>query len=393
MGSHVPATWQASAATHVTLPPAVHVPATQVSLRSHALPSLHVVPSVAAGFEQAPVEGLHVPATWHWSAGVHVTVASGVHVPATQVSLRSQALPSLHEVPSAIVGFEQTPVEGLHVPAAWHWSDAVHVTVLPVVHAPAMQVSLRSQAFPSLQAVPSGMVGFEQTPVAGVQAPATWHWSDGAHVTVLPAVHAPAWHVSFRSQALPSSHAVPFVAAGFVHVPVEGLHVPATWHWSAAAQVTRLPAVHAPETQVSLRSQAFPSLHAVPSEAVGLEQVPVDGLHAPATWHWSEAVHVTWLPAVHVPDWHVSLRSQALPSLQLVPFAAAGFEHCPVVGLHTPATWHWSDAVQVTWLPAVQTPAWHVSSRSQAFPSLQFVPFAAVGFEQAPVVVLHVPAT
>ena len=33
-------------------------------------------------------------------------------------------------------------------------------------------------------------------------------------------------------------------------------------------------------------------------------------------------VHVTWLPAVHAPDWHVSLRSHLLPSLHVVPLAA-----------------------------------------------------------------------
>ena len=37
------------------------------------------------------------------------------------------ALPSLHEAPLAAVGFEQTPVEGLHVPATWHWSAAEQV--------------------------------------------------------------------------------------------------------------------------------------------------------------------------------------------------------------------------------------------------------------------------
>ncbi len=39
---------------------------------------------------------------------------------------------------------------------------------------------------------------------------------------------------------------------------------------------------------------------------------------------------------------------QALLSLHVVPLGAFGFEHTPVPGLQTPATWHWSDAVQVT---------------------------------------------
>ena len=58
-----------------------------------------------------------------------MTVLPAVHVPERHVSLESQALPSLHEVPSATVGLLQTPVAGLHVPATWHWSDAVHVTL------------------------------------------------------------------------------------------------------------------------------------------------------------------------------------------------------------------------------------------------------------------------
>jgi len=71
----------------------------------------------------------------------------------------------------------------------------------------------------------------------------------------------------------------------------------------------------------------------------------------------------------------------ALPSLQPVPFAAVGFVHWPVAGSHVPATWHWSDAVQTTGFIPVQTPPWHVSVGVHAFPSLQPVPFAAVGLE------------
>jgi hypothetical protein len=41
-----------------------------------------------------------------------------------------------------------------------------------------------------------------------------------------------------------------------------------------------------------------------------------------------------------VPFWQVSVRVQALPSLQVVPLAAFGFEQVPVFGSQTPATWH-----------------------------------------------------
>jgi hypothetical protein len=53
---------------------------------------------------------------------------------------------------------------------------------------------------------------------------------------------------------------------------------------------------------------------------------------------------------------------------------ATGFEHTPVALLHTPTVWHASMAVQVTGIPAVQTPIWQVSAPLQAFPSLQPIP-------------------
>ena len=43
----------------------MHVPLWQVSVCVHALPSLHAVPLGALGFVQTPVEVLQVPATWH----------------------------------------------------------------------------------------------------------------------------------------------------------------------------------------------------------------------------------------------------------------------------------------------------------------------------------------
>jgi hypothetical protein len=46
---------------------------------------------------------------------------------------------------------------------------------LPPVQVPAWQVSLWVQALPSLQAAPLGAFGLEQVPVAGLQVPATWH--------------------------------------------------------------------------------------------------------------------------------------------------------------------------------------------------------------------------
>ena len=49
---------------------------------------------------------------------------------------------------------------------------------------------------------------------------------------------------------------------------------------------------------------------------------------------------MTGLPPVQTPLWQLSVCVQALPSLQAVPFALAGFEHWPVDGLQVPALWH-----------------------------------------------------
>jgi hypothetical protein len=96
----------------------VHTPATQLSLRLQALPSSQVVPSVAAGFVHAPVDGVQVPAAWQESCAVQTTLLLPVQVPAWQLSVCVQALPSLQVVPSAAAGFEHTPVRASQVPEA-----------------------------------------------------------------------------------------------------------------------------------------------------------------------------------------------------------------------------------------------------------------------------------
>jgi hypothetical protein len=74
----------------------------------------------------------------------------------------------------------------------------------------------------------------------------------------------------------------PLVLGGFEHAPVAGSQVPATWHWSRAAQVTGLPPVQIPATQVSACVQALASLQDEPSALAGFEH-PVDGLQVPGS--------------------------------------------------------------------------------------------------------------
>src|SRR5206468_209062 len=132
---------------------------------------------------------------------VDTTVGGGTQEPAG-----SQAWPPFwsHGVPAGWGGLVQAPVAGAQAPAAWHWSSAVQTTGLPPAQAPPWQVSLWVQASASLHAVPSEAFGFEQAPLAGSQAPATWHGSEAVQTTGLAPTQAPPWQVSLWVQALPS---------------------------------------------------------------------------------------------------------------------------------------------------------------------------------------------
>src|SRR5437016_3414086 len=178
------------------------------------------------------------------------------------------------------------PVAGLQAPAEWHWSAAVHTTGLAPTQAPASQVSVCVQALPSLHGAPLGLAGLLQMPVAGSQAPAVWHWSVGMPARGVAPTQAPASEVSVGVQALPSLHGAPLGLAGLLQTPDAGSQVPAVWHWSAAVHTTGLAPTQAPASQVSVSVQALPSSQATPLGLAGLLQMPDAGSQAPAVWHW-----------------------------------------------------------------------------------------------------------
>ena len=82
-----------------------------------------------------------------------------------------------------------------------------------------------------------------------------------------------------------------------------------------------------------------------------------------------------------VPAWQRSVVVHMLLSLQVVPSAASGLLHTPVVGLHVPATWQASSAVQTTEAPAVQTPAMHDAPQ----PAPHVAPSGLLGLLHTPV--------
>jgi hypothetical protein len=122
--------------------------------------------------------------------------------------------------------------------------------------------------------------------------------------------------------------------------------------------------------------QLSPSLQLVPSVFAGLLQTPVDVLHVPATWHWSCAVQVTGFAPVQVPDWQVSVCVQGFASLQVLPFALDGLLQVPVSALHAPVSWHWSDAEQPIGVPPTHCWLWQVEVPLQAVASSHAVPLA-----------------
>jgi hypothetical protein len=84
---------------------------------------------------------------------------------------------------------------------------------------------------------------------------------------------------------------------------------------------------------------------------------------------------------------HMSPVVQRLVSLQVVPFAFAGFVQ--PFAVQVPGSWHWSLAGQLT--APMQLPFTHMSLEVQARPSLQVVPFALIGVVQVPDVGSQVP--
>src|SRR5262245_15417938 len=153
-------------------------------------------------------------------------------------------------------------------------------------------------------------------PVAGEHASVV-HRFPSSQSGGAPPVHWPAAHWSPVVHALPSSHG-PLVSVWTQTPALQASVVHALPSSQRSAAPTQRPAVHA-----SPVVHAFASSQAAPSGRVGFEHAPVAGSQVPAAWQWSDATHVTGVPATHVPLSHRSPCVHPLPSLQAVPSAAS----------------------------------------------------------------------
>src|SRR5438094_2245590 len=421
-----------------------------VSLHESAVQTTWSLQSTAIPWSHWPVVRLQVSTPLQKRPSSHVSVWLQACAPVSRVS-SVQAMPSSQ---SALVLQQPGWGSKWHVPvigsqlssvqtslslqttsgASWHWPVAVLQVSTPVQRSPSEHCasvlqqcgmgSLTQAPWPSL-AMGSQVLVVQTTPSSQLGAATTvWHmppsqassplqnWPSSQRIGV-PA-HTSLLQTSPVVHGFRSSHGA--VLSGCVQAPspshwssvqtspssVHGVSAAVWQSWAASLHVLLHsgPLAHGsplclqtPPLQVSVPLQNRPSLQAVPLAAAGLEHWPVAGSHVPASWHWSEAVQVTGLLPTQLPPWQLSLCVQALLSLQAVPLAAAGFVHWPVAGSHVPASWHWSEAVQVTGLLPTQLPPWQLSLCVQALASLQAAPSAFAGSEQVPVAGSQVPAS
>jgi hypothetical protein len=192
--SQLPTSWHWSLAAHVTGLLPRHLPAAQASVRVQASLSSQVVPSVTGTALHAPVAALHVPVLQASLSAEQSTGVPAVHLPAAVSHFRpvthgsvlqSVSLVQLHLLKSWLQPVGSTQLSTLQP------SESAQPSA-PPPHTPAVHLSPVVQILASLHSVPSACGGLEHVPSSGSHVPTLWHWSLAVHVTVLALLHEPA---------------------------------------------------------------------------------------------------------------------------------------------------------------------------------------------------------
>jgi len=377
--------------------PAVQRPAWQVSLPLHTLPSLQEVPFSTAVLVQ-PLTGLQ-PSVVHTLPSLQLSAVPAVQVPAWQVSLPLHTLPSGHAVPFSTAVWVQPKAESQL--SAVQTLLSLQLSAVPAVHTPLWQDSLPLHTLPSLQEVPFNTGMFWQ-PATGSQLSAVQTLLS-LQLSAVPGVHTPLWQVSLPLQVLPSPHAVPLATAEF-RQPVTGLQVSVV-QTLPSLQLSAVPVVHTPAWQVSSPLHTLPSVHDEPF-GTGAFWQPAMGSQVSVVQTFA-SLQLRGVPVVHTPAWQVSLPLHTLPSAQGEPLTRSGLLQTPAVhtslvqGLPSaqsePTTqgaqpgmgvfWHpvrgahesvvqALPSLQLSGAPAVQKPLWQVSVPLQTLASAHEVPFS-----------------
>src|SRR6266849_2885098 len=276
--------------------PPTQVPPLHASLVVQAFPSLHGLVLLVC---TQPVSGLQASVVQTLPSS-QLGAGPPTQVPPLQVSLVVQAFPSLQGLVLLVC---TQPVAGLQLSSVQTLPSS-QLGAGPPTHAPPAQVSLVVQAFPSLQ----GLVLLTCVhPLAGLQ-PSVVQTFPSSQLGAGPPTHAPAAQVSLVVQAFPSLQGAVLLMCT---QPVAGLHESSVLSF-LSLQLGAGPPTHVPPAQVSFVVQAFPSSQ----EAVLLVCVhPLAGSHASSV-QTLLSLQLGAGPPTHVPPEHVSLVVQAFPSLQ-----------------------------------------------------------------------------
>src|SRR6266849_3669131 len=276
--------------------PPTQVPPLHASLVVQAFPSLHGLVLLVC---TQPVSGLQASVVQTLPSS-QLGAGPPTQVPPLQVSLVVQAFPSLQGLVLLVC---TQPVAGLQLSSVQTLPSS-QLGAGPPTHAPPAQVSLVVQAFPSLQGL--GLLTCTH-PLAGLQLSVVQTFPS-SQLGAGPPTHAPAAQVSLVVQAFPSLQGAVLLMCT---QPVAGLHESSVLSF-LSLQLGAGPPTHVPPAQVSFVVQAFPSSQ----EAVLLVCVhPLAGSHASSV-QTLLSLQLGAGPPTHVPPEHVSLVVQAFPSLQ-----------------------------------------------------------------------------
>jgi hypothetical protein len=294
-----------------------------------------------------------------------LTGVPGAQTPLWQLSAPLQTLPSAHDVPFKTALFVH-PKTGSQASVV-HTLLSLQLMAVPGVHVPLWQVSVPLHTLLSRHDVPLRTAVFTQ-PVTALQVSVVQTLLS-LQLRAVPAVQLPAWQLSAPLQTVPSRQGVP-LATGVFEQPKTGLQESVV-QTLLSLQLSAVPAVHTPAWQLSAPLQTLPSRHAVPLSTAVLPQ-PVTGLQASVV-QTLPSLQLSAVPGVHAPLWHVSAPLQTLPSEHAVPFASATFWQ-PLAALQASVV-QALPSLQLSAVPGVQVPAWQVSPPLHTVVSAHDEPF------------------
>ena len=357
---------QVTSSAKATQKPLLHAePEFQPALSQKAC--LQVMPSLPALATQ-PLMGSQL-STVQGLPSSHSVWLTPLHSPPAQLSPPVQALPS-SQLPELASWLQPPcgPPKGSQLSLVQTFPSS-QLTAPPPAHLPPAHASLTVQALPSVHGVE--LFAWTQ-PFLASQASSVQALPSSQPVT-LPLRQTPPLQLSPLVHALPSSQVLPTPAGLNAHLPsTHASSVQVFWSLQSLSVLhAQLGApLHLPLAQMSPEVQAFPSSQLA---ALGELTQPKPGKHASSV-QGLLSVQLRLAPPLHAPAKQLSPLVQSLPSVQVMPSAAATKAHSPPTHescVHTSLSSHWPSLVHGQLGVPPQLPALQLSAVVQSLPSLQ----------------------